>query len=296
MKRLIGIIIVILQMLLLLSSCGIAEHQEKEPNDTYGTATPLEINGYIEGSVRTTDYDNEDTDWISFDVSAMSELDIYLSLTEGMIPKNTSWSIVVFGSDGNTEIKNYSMIGNEDTTFKLGALREGRYYIRISASHSYEDFIPYTMYLEKKHECQVQLFVSKEPTCTETGEEAERCTICGASATVREIPASGHRSDNWTVDLEPTCMGEGSRHGTCTVCNQEVTEKLSRGDHSFGAWEVVSGNIVIPPIVKEHKCAHCGYTETVKDFGYVWVTVLAVIAVIGLGVGVVSYFKAYRNP
>jgi hypothetical protein len=91
-------------------------------------------------------------------------------------------------------------------------------------------------------------------------------------------------------------MGEGSRHGTCTVCNQEVTEKLSRGDHSFGAWEVVSGNIVIPPIVKEHKCEHCGYTETVKDFGYVWVTVLAVIAVIGLGVGVVSYFKAYRNP
>ena len=296
MKRLIGIIIVILQIILLLSSCGIAEHQEKEPNDTYGTATALEINGYVEGSVRMTDYDNEDADWLCFDVPAMSELDIYLSLTEGMIPKNTYWSIALFGSDGNSEIKNYTMTGNEDTTFKLGALNEGRYYIRITATHTYEDFIPYTVYLERKHECQVQLFVSREPTCTEPGEEVERCTVCGASTVAREIPAIGHRSDNWTVDSEATCVNEGYRHGTCTVCHQDIVERLQRGDHSFGDWEVVSGNIIIPPIVKEHKCEHCGYAETVKDFGYVWVTVLAVIAVIGLGVGVVSYFKAFGRP
>ena len=81
-----------------------------------------------------------------------------------------------------------------------------------------------------------------------------------------------------------------------SLCNHKEEKTIEKLEHKFGDWEVVSGNVVIPPIVKEQECELCGYTETVKDFGYVWVTVLAVIAVIGLGVGVASYFKAFRRP
>ncbi|MBR5447801.1 MAG: hypothetical protein IKV40_05190, partial [Clostridia bacterium] len=174
-----------------------------------------------------------------------------------------------------------------------------------------------------------------EPTCTQSGEQQKLCDMCGKSLETQSIAPTGHKSDSWTIDAEPTCNAAGSRHGVCSVCNENITEEITKLEHTFGSWtvtkettckvagseertcslcnhkeektieklehrfgdwEVVSGNVVIPPIVKEQECELCGFTETVNDWGYVWVTVLSVIAVIGLCTGVVAYFKAYKNP
>ena len=48
---------------------------------------------------------------------------------------------------------------------------------------------------------------------------------------------------------------------------EKAIEKL---EHRFGDWEVISGNVIIPPIVKEQECELCGFTETVND----WVDIL----------------------
>ena len=101
---------------------------------------------------------------------------------------------------------------------------------------------------------------------------------------------------NWETVKEPTCKVAGSEERTCSLCNHKEEKTIEKLEHRFGDWEVVSGNVVIPPIVKEQECELCGFTETVKDWGYVWVTVLAGITLLGLCFGVLAYIKAFRRP
>ena len=65
--------------------------------------------------------------------------------------------------------------------------------------------------------------------------------------------------------------------------------------HAFGAWEQVSGSKLIPPIVSEQTCSVCGHIAQEKDWSYVWLPILIVLAAIALLVGVISYFKAFKK-
>jgi hypothetical protein len=109
--------------------------------------------------------------------------------------------------------------------------------------------------------------------------EAVVAIVCGECYAGTKLVAS---------DVVPELRAEVKIHRCAVV--------LETTDHRFGDWEVVSGNVIIPPIVKEQRCIYCGHTETVKDWGYVWVTVLAGIAAIGVCFGLVAYFKAYQKP
>jgi hypothetical protein len=100
----------------------------------------------------------------------------------------------------------------------------------------------------------------------------------------------------WATDYDATCDHDGKRHRQCTVCQLTEDGSIPQLTHKLGEWKVIRGNIIIPPIVKEQKCEYCGVTEVTEDWGYVWVTVLAGIAAIGLCAGVVAYFKAFRKP
>ena len=65
--------------------------------------------------------------------------------------------------------------------------------------------------------------ITKQPTCTATGEKIKTCSICGMKVT-ETIPAKGHTSGNWIVD-KPAAIGvKGSKHKECTVCGK-ILEK-----------------------------------------------------------------------
>ena len=84
---------------------------------------------------------------------------------------------------------------------------------------------------------------SKDPTCTEPGEDIRTCPNCGETET-REIGADSH---TWT---DATC----TTPKTCTVCGKTEGEPL---DHNFGEW---SGTGEAGE--QERTCSSCGETET----------------------------------
>ena len=70
---------------------------------------------------------------------------------------------------------------------------------------------------------------------------------------------------------------------------------MTRLEHKYGEWIVVGGSKIIPPIVKEKTCELCGNTERFNDWSYIWVTILAGIAVVGILIGVINYIKGMKK-
>ena len=291
MKRFIAISMLILTVLFMLSACNASGGgKEKEDNNTLELANEIAIDSTMKGKIGEIG----DEDWFVFNVSATSELSLRFTPGRWAV-KEVYWFVDLYDGEEDVWLESYETSNRTVVNFDIGVFPEGTYYIRVKSSMG-GGHISYTMDLIKDHECNPVEHIIQEPFCTEDGTSKIECAICGVLIDYKILPATGHKSTNWTIDAEPTCKATGSRHGKCIECGQEVEEVLEITDHRFGDWEVVSGNIIIPPIVKEQKCVHCGYTETVKDWGYVWVTVLAGIAAIGICFGLVSYFKAYKRP
>ncbi|MBR5447805.1 MAG: PPC domain-containing protein [Clostridia bacterium] len=328
MKRFIAIFMVALTVLLMLSACAgeFVEDTEKENNNTAETANKVRLNAHVSGYINPSD----DVDWYSFTLPNAADVTLDMSF-RSKNPSDMYWTISVYEADGVTVLYHYNRQGNEAASFDFGTLPQNTYFIKISASVGASN-ISYGLRVVKKHDCEGSFAVTKAPTCTEDGIEEKLCMVCGSCIESRVIPATGHKSDSWTVDEEATCSREGTRHGHCAVCNEDVFEKIEKLEHDLGAWiavnpatcngegteqrscshcsykeeqtvaqlnhrfgdwENISGNIIIPPIVREHDCELCGITETVKDWGYVWVTVIAAVLIVGIIIGVIVYIKAY---
>ena len=148
--------------------------------------------------------------------------------------------------------------------------------------------------VEKKAHTFASSVIETEPTCTSDGSVSKACTVCGYVHT-DPIPALGHRYGEWKTVKAPQCVTEGSEERVCSVCNHITSQNIPALNHEYGEFTQISGNIIIPPIVKSQTCGVCGDVNTVNDWGYVWVTVLALIALIGIVVGIINYFKAFKR-
>ena len=91
--------------------------------------------------------------------------------------------------------------------------------------------------------------------------------------------------------VSPTCEKNGKVVFYCEYCNNVVSSKTLTNTHDFCDWYIVSGSTVIPPIVRERYCRLCNYTETVTDWGKIWVIVLIAIGSVGVVIGLISYIK-----
>ncbi len=210
-------------------------------------------------------------------------------------------------------------------------LGEGTYYFYVE---KYDSTGVFRFSLTEEHECVGSFVTTKTPTCTEPGEQAKLCNVCGKQLEVQTLPAAGHSSHEWIIDAEASCSEEGSRHAVCTVCGEDVeetipklahtmgewtrakeptcddagrreractvcghveAEDISQLSHSWGDWKVISGNELIPPIVKEKTCANCDGVERTEDWSYIWVTVIAAVVLIGVLVGVINYVRAFKK-
>ena len=100
------------------------------------------------------------------------------------------------------------------------------------------------------------------PTCTESGEEVNRCEVCGEVLDTRTVPATGHTAGEWTVIKDATCTTDGERKTICTVCGEEYTEVISAKGHQFGELVVVKEATETEEGIREHVCNVCGEKET----------------------------------
>lgn len=92
---------------------------------------------------------------------------------------------------------------------------------------------------------------TKEPTCTEPGEEKRSCPTCGYEET-KEIAALNHEvGDEWNSDA--------THHWKdCIHCGESVIDD----DHNYGGWTVTKQPTCTEDGEQKHSCQTCGWEET----------------------------------
>lgn len=101
--------------------------------------------------------------------------------------------------------------------------------------------------------------VAKEASCTEEGEMSYACSRCDDSYT-EAIPAAGHRySGEYTVDLEPTCTTDGEQSKHCLVCDgrTEITAVPAAGHTESVSYEVSTPATMFAAGEEVMRCAVC---------------------------------------
>lgn len=69
---------------------------------------------------------------------------------------------------------------------------------------------------------------TRPATCTAAGEQAQKCSVCGAVLETREVAATGHSFGEWTVTTAPTAIAEGVETRTCSVCGAAETRSTAK--------------------------------------------------------------------
>lgn len=105
--------------------------------------------------------------------------------------------------------------------------------------------------------------VTKEPTCTEKGEETRECSKCGEKET-RSIDMIPHSYGEWVVTKAPTCSEKGEETRTCSVCGHKETREVAKLDHAWGEWTQVKAPTCTEEGLEERTCSACGEKETRK--------------------------------
>ncbi len=110
--------------------------------------------------------------------------------------------------------------------------------------------------------------VTKEPTCTEAGEETRTCSRCSEKET-RPVEALGHVPGEAKQEnvKEATCTEKGSYDLVvrCTRCNEIISSEHHETEalgHSFGEWVVTTEPTCTEAGEKERTCTVCGVKET----------------------------------
>lgn len=117
------------------------------------------------------------------------------------------------------------------------------------------------------------------------------CEWCDACLVGNELKLN-HTYENFSTD-EPTCQKEGKTVDKCSRCESLNETKTDIVACKYSSWEVVSGNKLIPPIVKEKHCEWCGDTQQVTDWSFVWLPIVIGVVIILSIVGLINYIKMF---
>ena len=108
--------------------------------------------------------------------------------------------------------------------------------------------------------------VIKPATCTEPGEGAWMCTICGMVSSTYTIEPKGHNPDNGRVTKPATCKEEGEMTYTCYNCGEILrTEVIPKPkDHQWDLGKVTKAATATAGGEMLYTCKLCGDTRTEK--------------------------------
>lgn len=109
------------------------------------------------------------------------------------------------------------------------------------------------------HNHSYKATVTKQPTCTETGEKVYTCS-CGSSYK-EVISKSGHNAGGWEVKENATCKKEGTEVKKCTSCGKEMeTRAIAKTGHTPSDWVVTKEATETVEGTKVKTCTTCGAT------------------------------------
>ena len=250
-----------------------------ENRNTLNSAPTIQLNKSYNGQLAA----NDNLDYYKFTLDSKTKviLNVRTSMARTYYRIYNSSNSQVWGD-------RYSN-GINDAVIELDA---GTYYFYAQV---YDSTGNYTFSLSQEHTCSGSWVNISDPTCTEQGSKEQICDICGKSIEVQVVPANGHISENWDVARAASCHSDGLRHGLCLICNEHVTESIPQLTHIYRDWETVSGNKLIPPIVREKQCSLCGEVEQVKDWSFVWIPIVCGVVAIFAIVGIINYVRILKK-
>ncbi len=113
------------------------------------------------------------------------------------------------------------------------------------------------------HDYSDEFTVDQTATCTESGEKSKHCSRCDLKADITVIAPTGHSYGEWTVIIEPTCTEKGIQQRICIVCDNIETGKISETGHSWNYDYTVD---IEPGCTTEgSKSIHCKNCDEKKD-------------------------------
>ena len=113
----------------------------------------------------------------------------------------------------------------------------------------------------------------RDATCTESGVVWEYCTICHAQRERTIPPKGHHYTNPWEVRKEPTCTEPGEERNKCTrvnngvVCGNLWIREIPPLGHDWSDWYVLKAPTKDEPGIEERKCNRCGITEQRPLYG-----------------------------
>ncbi|MBQ8926647.1 MAG: hypothetical protein IJ055_00040 [Oscillospiraceae bacterium] len=100
---------------------------EGEPNNIADTATPLPLNGRINGRTKTT----TDSDYYSFTLEEDAAFDLSFDIGASLGSSNTFWKVAVYDADG--QIFSDDIVGTQAVTaLPTKGLKAGTYYLAVT--------------------------------------------------------------------------------------------------------------------------------------------------------------------
>jgi hypothetical protein len=102
--------------------------------------------------------------------------------------------------------------------------------------------------------------VTKEATEKEAGVKTFTCSVCSATKTEQIPVVSKHNWSNTYSHDSKTHWLECS-DSSCTISSNK--DKSGYGEHSYGAYRVISAATATTSGLMQHECLVCGYSETV---------------------------------
>ena len=105
--------------------------------------------------------------------------------------------------------------------------------------------------------------VTTKATCGEKGVRTRTCTVCGKTETETYSDSSAHHFGDWTVTKEASCQQNGTKTRTCTACGKTETESIPKSSaHQFGDWEVTKEATCTKGGKEKCFCKLCGASKT----------------------------------
>lgn len=103
-----------------------------------------------------------------------------------------------------------------------------------------------------------------QPTCTESGYQAAKCSLCGEEKDKIDLEPLGHKEYISKEAKAKTCTEDGwTEEVKCSVCGEtvKVSEELPAFGHTWSDWEIITENGCVNSGLKRRICATCGETE-----------------------------------
>lgn len=141
-----------------------------------------------------------------------------------------AWGNLLASEDDNDEGMNFRI----DCSLAAGMT----YYLEVGAYVGGEpgegSFQMKAEYVSQAEACESHWAFSdwitgKAPTCGAAGNQIRKCSLCGAAAETRTVPAAGaHSFGAWTTVKEADALTEGAQVRTCSVCGKKESQTIPK--------------------------------------------------------------------